>query len=274
MMSYSLSQVGCSRALVSLSTRRTVLFRPFADTFLKVMEKQVLDRNDTVCSSYAAAMGYVARSATDEQLLKTATFVKNLYFDAETDRNRLIAAEIVQAVGKHATDRFNNVASAYLPLVFVGRQDEKEEVKKLFQEIWDDNAGGPRAASLYLDEIIALASNHLSARQWNLKHTAALSVSEAVKAVAATKSTISDADAQKLWPALKIALAEKSWDGKEHVLEGFVAFVQNASEFWKSRKEVAEDVSKVSNAAQTLLFSCISSDGLHVRGLEPVGEHW
>lgn len=250
-----------------------MLFRPFADTFMRVMEKQVLDRNDTVCSSYAAALGYVARTASEEQLLKTATFIQKLYFDAETDRNRLIAAEVVQAIGRHATDRFNSVASAYMPLVFVGRQDEKEEVKHLFQEIWDDNAGGPRAASLYLDEIVSLTSSHLNSRQWNLKHTAALSIAEAVKAVVASKTTISEADARKLWPPLKTALAEKSWDGKEHVLEGFVSFVKHASQFWKTHADVADEITKVCDGHCMHAFShlanhlhiCRSLD-LHTRG--------
>jgi len=223
-----------------------MLFRPFADVFMRAMEKQVVDRNDTVCSSYAAALGYVARASSEEQLLKTAAFVKKLYLEAETDRNRLIAAEVVQAIGKYATDRFNSVGSVYMPLIFIGRQDEKEEVKSLFREIWDDNAGGPRAASLYLDEIISLSSNNLGSRQWNIKHTAALAVAEAVKAIAASKGNISEADAQKLWPPLKIALADKSWDGKEHVLEGFVSFVKHATPFWTAHKEVADDITKVS----------------------------
>lgn len=80
------SKVGASRVLVSLSTRRMPLFRPFADVFLKMIEKVVLDRNETVSSSYAFAAGYIARTASDKQLLRLFEFTKKLYFETEGDR--------------------------------------------------------------------------------------------------------------------------------------------------------------------------------------------
>ncbi len=53
------SKVGCSRILVSLSTRHNLLFRPHADDFLRLLQKHLLDRNETVSSAYAVAAGYV-----------------------------------------------------------------------------------------------------------------------------------------------------------------------------------------------------------------------
>jgi proteasome component ECM29 len=82
------SKVGSSRILVSLSTRRMAIFKPVADDFMKLIEKLVLDRNETVASSYAAAAGYVARHASDKQILKMVAFAKGLYFDSEHDRER------------------------------------------------------------------------------------------------------------------------------------------------------------------------------------------
>lgn len=80
------SKVGSSRVLVSLSTRRLAVFRPVADDFLKLIEKLVLDRNETVASSYAVAAGYVARAASDKQILRLVEFAKQLYFESEGDR--------------------------------------------------------------------------------------------------------------------------------------------------------------------------------------------
>jgi proteasome component ECM29 len=82
------SKVGSSRILVSLSTRRMAVFKPVADDFMKLIEKLVLDRNETVASSYAASAGYVARHASDKQILKMVAFAKGLYFDSEHDRER------------------------------------------------------------------------------------------------------------------------------------------------------------------------------------------
>ena len=80
------TKVGCSRILVSLSTRHNVLFRPYSDIFLRLIEKYVLDRNDTVSTSYAAAAGYVARGASDKQILRLVEFTKKLYFESKDDR--------------------------------------------------------------------------------------------------------------------------------------------------------------------------------------------
>ena len=80
------SKVGASRVLVSLSTRRMAVFKPVAADFLKLLEKLVLDRNETVASSYAAAAGYVARGSSDKAILRLVTFSKGLYFESEGDR--------------------------------------------------------------------------------------------------------------------------------------------------------------------------------------------
>lgn len=80
------SKVGASRVLVSLSTRQMVKFKPYADDALRLIEKLVIDRNDTVSSSYAAAAGYIARGASDKQILRLISFAKKLYFESEGDR--------------------------------------------------------------------------------------------------------------------------------------------------------------------------------------------
>ena len=54
------SKVGLSRILVSLSTRHNMIFSRYADKCLRLLAKYIMDRNDTVSSSYAAAAGYVS----------------------------------------------------------------------------------------------------------------------------------------------------------------------------------------------------------------------
>lgn len=84
------SKVGCSRILVSLSTRHNVLFKPYSDHFLQLIEKYALDRNETVSSSYAASAGYVARGASDKNILRMVSFAKKLYFGTEGDRDQAV----------------------------------------------------------------------------------------------------------------------------------------------------------------------------------------
>ncbi len=55
------SKLGCAGVLVTLATRHAFIFRPHADVFLKIIEKAVLDRNNTVSAAYARAAGYLSR---------------------------------------------------------------------------------------------------------------------------------------------------------------------------------------------------------------------
>ena len=249
------SKVGCSRVLVSLSTRHNFLFRPYADTFLDIIPRHCLkDRNEMVMSSYAASLGYIARNASDDAILKLAAHLNKLYFESDDDRSRTVAGEVVRAIAKHATDRFASLAAAFLPLVFMARNDENPDIKQLFKETWDDNTGGSRAATLYLQEIVSLANKHLASKRWVIKHGAALAVAEATEAVSAARGggALSEAEAALIWPVLKIALAEKSWEGKEKVLVAFSTFVKGGSTFWKTQQALSHEIAKVSRC----FFSC------------------
>ncbi|KAJ9645236.1 proteasome component M29 [Coniosporium tulheliwenetii] len=239
------SKVGCSRILVSLSTRHNALFRPHADHFLKLIEKQVLDFNPTVSSSYAVSAGYVARVASDKQILRLIAFSKRLYFASDDDRSRIASGDIVHAFSKHAPDRFNALAVELLPFVFVAKHDSHEHVKEQFQSAWDAHVGGPRAVLLYLKDIVTLAQEHLDSPRWVLKHTAARAIADAVMSASSASDELSVADAEVLWPAIDKAMAGKTWEGKEVVLAAFVRFVEKGGQLWKARSNVAGQINKV-----------------------------
>ena len=245
------SKVGSSRILVSLSTRRMVLYRSYADDFLKLIEKLVLDRNETVSSSYAMAAGYVARGASEKQILRTFSFAKRLYFDSEGDRDSAVprrsitAGEIMFALVKHASDKFNSLASSSLPFVFVAKHDSNEHVKEQFQNTWNESVGGSRAVLLYLNEILDLCMTHLDSAQWSLKHTSARAVADAVTAVSSSEPKMSEKVGEQFWPAIQKALSGKTWEGKEVVVYAFAKFVENAAAFYSERQDVCSAIKKV-----------------------------
>jgi proteasome component ECM29 len=220
------SKVGATRILVSLATRHSFVFKDHADHFLKFARKQVLDRNETVSSSYAAACGYLARLASDEEILKLIDFAKTMYFDSEDERHRAIAGDIIFATSKHATDRFNALAGDVLPFVFVAKHDPYERAKVFFKDTWNENVGGSRAVLLYLKEIISLAFEYLDSPRWSLKHTSAFAVADVIDS---SGTEISDSNAQIIWPALENALGGKTWDGKETVLKSFITFAKTST---------------------------------------------
>lgn len=243
------SKVGCSRILVTLATRHRFLFQPYADGFLKLIHKHIHDRNETVSSSYAAAAGYLARLASDKQILNTIAFIKKLYFDSEenSDRNRLLAGDMMRAISVHATDRFASFVADLLPFIFLAKHDGEEAVRKVFTETWDDHVAGPRTVALYLKEILALVETHLESRQWAIKHTAAKTVADAVLQItnAVGSENMEPAIAKQVWPVLDKALSGKSWDGKEVVLDAFVRFVERTEAYWKEDQSVAQQLEKV-----------------------------
>lgn len=230
------SKVGCSRILVTLATRHRFLFSPYADHFLKLIQKHIHDRNETVSSSYAAASGYVARLASDKQLLSTIAFAKKQYFETEegSDRARLLAGDMIHAISQYATDRFTSLAAELLPFVFIAKHDGDENVSKAFTETWDEHVAGSRSVALYLSEILALCAEHLESRQWAIKHTAAKAVADAVLSItsAVGSENLDKSSAEKIWPVLDKALSGKSWDGKEIVLDAFVRFVERGEAWW------------------------------------------
>ncbi|KAL4930607.1 proteasome stabiliser-domain-containing protein [Aspergillus undulatus] len=179
------SKVGCSRVLVLLSMR-SVLFQPYADRFIQLLGKYVVDRNDTVSASYCSSIGYLMRLASDDRILKTIEHAKTLYLQAEDANQRVISAEILHASSKLSNDRFMAFASTALPF----------HVREVFEKTWQDN------------EIADLVSGNLDSARWAIKHTAALAIGDAI--------------IQYLWPVLERALAGKTWDGKENVLKAFV----------------------------------------------------
>ncbi|KAF2863590.1 ARM repeat-containing protein [Piedraia hortae CBS 480.64] len=244
------SKVASSRVLVTLSTRKIALFSPYADRFLKIIEKLVIDRNETVLSSYAVTAGYIARAASDSQILRLIEFCKRLYFESEGDREsatpkRAVASgDIIYSTAKHATDRFNAVATSVLPFVFIAKHDPNEHVQEQFQKTWEEAVGGPRAVSLYQIEIVRLATKHLDSPQWVLKHTSALAVADATTTLCSLGSGNLNGD--HLWPALEKSLNGKTWPGKEAALQAFVRFVETAKPWYEPKKEICSAITKIS----------------------------
>lgn len=236
------SKIGCSGVLVSLATRHSFVFRPHADIFLKEIEHAVLDRNITVSAAYARAAGYLARLASDSQVLRLAAYSKKLYFNAEDETRRQISADIIYAVSKFATERFNSLASDILPFIFLAKHDFDEHVKDQFKKTWEENVGGSRAVLLYLKEIATITSERIESPKWAIKHTAALTIADVVVSCGAD---VSLANTEIIWPALEKALALKTFDGKEKLLEGFVSFIKNGKVLWKANSDIAAQTKKI-----------------------------
>lgn len=236
------SKVGASRVLVALCMRHMQQVAPFADTLLLSSQRQLNDRSDTISQSFAASCGYLCRLASDKAILKYIKDLQDQYFTAETERPRLITGHAVNGISKHAADRFQNLASALLPFVFIAKHDPEKSVEELFALVWSDNTGGSGAIRLYIKEILDLASSQLGSQQWIIRQVAAQSVANASNVISndlilspsanetgATTSTGSvNIDVGKLFNVLLEACTGRSWNGKELVLKALVLLASKA----------------------------------------------
>ncbi|KAF3252719.1 proteasome component M29 [Orbilia oligospora] len=233
------SKVGCSRVVVTLVIRHSFLFRPYANDTLKVMSAALVDRNETVSASYAAACGYLARLASDEAVIKLLQYSQKLYFEQQEERMRVLSASVLNAISKHASDRFQALASDILPFAFIAKHDPEESVAEEYSKCWSDNTGGSGAVKLYLPEIAALAGAHLDSARWTIKQTAALSIAD-ICVVLGPDLTQELLDV--VYPLAVRSVAGKSYPSKYRVLEGFAALC-TSPKFTETQK--LKEVSKI-----------------------------
>lgn len=248
------SKVGASRVLVALTIRHLQTVAPYADTLLAASNSQLTDRNDTVSQSYATSSGYLARIASDKAVLKYSSTLQDQYFKSESTRPRQVSGFAVNALSKHASDKFNKLASAFLPFIYIAKHDPEKTVSELFTTAWTDNTGGSGAIRLYLKEIIDLASVHLSSQQWIVRQVSAQAVADGSNLIAdqsgsggANSSVLSSSDLDNLFEVLFKACAGRSWSGKELILGALVSLAANpkTSGYVQSHPELIEKLNKL-----------------------------
>lgn len=229
------SKVGLSRVMTTLVVRHPTAFRPYADRFVQVTRKHILDRNATISIAFSTSLGYLMRLASDKEVHATSKYAQKLYFESQELAHRAVAGEIIQAISSAANDVFMNFATAFLPFAFIGRRDTDKEVRERFDVPWKENIGGSRAINLYLPEIVGLISTHIKSPLWPIKHACALAVAELLASME-VHSTYSDREASLLWPVVQEALDGKTWDGKEEIVKVYPKFVKQARPLWSDPK--------------------------------------
>ena len=213
-----------SKVLVSLVTRHLELVKPYGDKLLKMTILQINDRNDVVASSYAAAAGYLCRICSLESILKYSELLKELYFEFESDKNRIVASIASESVAKYSRDKFELVASSFLPLAFIGKHDPLSVVQSNFEKEWIENTSGNLSIKLYLSEIVDLSKEYLlSSRLYEVKQIIAKAVADAVNSIEGT-AEFSDGIRVQLFELLLEGCKGKSWSGKEFILKALILF--------------------------------------------------
>lgn len=236
------SKVCGSRVLVSLVVKHYDISKPYGDKLLKIAINQTGDKNDTIASSYATAAGYLCRIASLDSVVAYSKHINDLYFNSEDERNRELAATASESVSKYCgSDNFEKVASAFLPLAYLGKHDSVKSVRIIFEREWIENASGTSAIKLYLEEICNFAEIHLLSNQYLVRQTVAKSIADLCNNLDSSPPKIF----QKLFFILIEACKGKSWLGKEHILQALVSFAIKSESFLSENNELVEKLNKV-----------------------------
>lgn len=242
------TKIGCSRVLSTLFTRHTIDIKPFSAKFLRLMEKQAMDKNDAVSQAYARAAAYMMRVVPDAAKERFCNNIIQKYLKSEEEAHRQKIADVTVALAKTSPDHFSAFEAVLLPFSYLGAHDTDEYTRKVFGEVWSQHAGSSRTVVRYVAEIVKLVEQCLDTSQWDLRHTGALTTAAMVEDVVGASDTtgeISEKNLDIIWPVLDTTLALKTFPGKEKLLEAFPKFVEKGAALWKSDKKVAEKIKKV-----------------------------
>lgn len=235
------SKVCGSRVIVSLITKHYAITIPYGNTLLDICIGQLGDRNSTISSSYAAAAGYCCKIASIDSVLAYSNKIKGLYFESADENSRLLAAVASEAVSRYCgSDRFGAVASAFLPLAFIGRHDIVESSKEVFEKEWIESSSGNSAIKHYFEEICQLCEQFGKSNNYEIRKIVAGSIAEMCTAI----DVDSEKNATRLITIILESSQGKSWSGKEVVFKALVTFALKKVDFLKSHKDIFEQVKR------------------------------
>ncbi|OBA20432.1 ARM repeat-containing protein [Metschnikowia bicuspidata var. bicuspidata NRRL YB-4993] len=220
------SKVCGSRVIVNLVSAHSAIARPFGDAMLALCESQLKDRNATVSQSYAAAAGHCCKVSSVEAIVNYSKKIESMYLEDEDSKTRKLAAIASEAVSRYSSaDKFDLVASAFLPLAFVGRHDGDTGVSTAFDKEWVEYSSGNNAIKLYFHEIFAICDVNIRSNDYNVRQTMARTIVDVCQSI----ETLLPKEVGPLFTMVLEACKGKSWEGKELVLEALVMIsVKNA----------------------------------------------
>jgi len=208
-----------ARAIARIVARRELeeSLRPYAGILLKGLAASLNDRSSTVRRTFAATAAAVARLAPDNEVHAYVQGLHKIYVNSFDDaRGRLTTGGAVRELLSRCPDAFQEHRDVLLPLIFLARHDDDEEISDMWQQIWIENAGTiSHGVSNHLALLMPACEDALTNTSWLRKRQGA----EALRSIA------SNVDSERILQyagamldMLVAALPGRIWSGKESVL--------------------------------------------------------
>ena len=170
-------------------------------------------------SSLSLGSRGIHRSLFYRAVTKLLTQLKTSYLEGEDIEQRSVAGIVVLEMSRHAGDVLKAHHAEVIPVAFIGARDPEDELKNVWENVWEENtAGSSGSIRLWLGELMALSQSLLSTTpSWAVKRQVAQAIGDIAKSLGGGFETQID---QALTILIE-ALAGRTWEGKEKVIESF-----------------------------------------------------
>ncbi|CAI5535091.1 unnamed protein product [Closterium sp. Naga37s-1] len=220
------TRVGVARFISLLIPRAgPTAMRPHAPAFLKTLTLALFsERTSAGRRAFSAAAADMAKCAGGAAVEKTVgeTCGKYLGEEAAGQKDvRLCCALLMRDVGKACPDDMPPCHHVLLPTLLLGRHDEDEAVRAVWEEAWD-NVGVAASAAVreHAGDIAPTLTAAASSSSWTRRCQAAAAMQAVVKAMGTdTPHTV----LLQFLSALLPQLPGRLWEGKEQLLPAIAA---------------------------------------------------
>ncbi|KAH9316636.1 hypothetical protein KI387_025263, partial [Taxus chinensis] len=215
------TRVGVARFISLLVQKVGFDIKPFISTLSKVLFPAVqVEKSSAGRRAFASACGDLLKYATSAQAQKMIEDTVALYTSGSDRGTQVASALLLKNFSHRAADTVKGYHTIVLPVAFVARFDDEQEVGSLFEEVWEENSSSESVTlQLYLPEIVAVLCDGMLSSSWTNKKKSA-------KAMIKLAEVLSESLSPFVQDLLKFLVKEipgRIWEGKEVVLEATAA---------------------------------------------------
>lgn len=256
------SKVGISKVISLLILKYSMVLQPNSGKLLKICFNGMCDKNAIIACSFASSLGHVYKISKLEKAVKYSKKLVKQYFESDDQNLRKITGIAVESIFKFSSDQFENVNSILMPLAFIAKYDNAEEISEIYARIWTDaSLSGSGTMNLYLKEITDLVSYNIKSNIFAVRKTCAQSIKELSEKI---ENTAAKLYLKELIEVLLLACSGRSWDGKEIIVSALISVLTSFKADLLSYPELVSSAKKVilieisrnnSNYLKKIIFS-------------------
>ncbi|CAM6125657.1 unnamed protein product [Calypogeia fissa] len=210
------TRAGVARFINQLAMRVGFDLKPHSGALLKVLFSAVKSEKSVAAKrAFANACGAVAKYAGEPQIEWLLTESVALYTSGTDKDAHMACALVLEQSSLQANEILKGHYALVLPIAFIGRFDEEEEISRRFEELWEENTSGGAALQLYMPEIVKFLREGISSSSWPQKKKTAKATAYLAEKAGESVGT----SAPILLTDLLGELPGRLWEGKEAILD-------------------------------------------------------